>query len=47
METGESHHELLIEKARGKGYSNARGMRDLSKKPRFFLANQPQEIANT
>ena len=47
METGESHHELLIEKAREKGYSNARGMRDLSKKPRFFLANQPQEIANT
>lgn len=47
METGESHHDLLIEKAREKGYSNARGIRDLSKKPRFFLANQPQEIAIT
>jgi release factor glutamine methyltransferase len=41
METGELHHELLIGKAREQGYSNARGMRDLSKKPRFFLANRP------
>tara|TARA_Y100000588_G_C14200282_1_gene902126 strand:- start:829 stop:1716 length:888 start_codon:yes stop_codon:yes gene_type:complete len=41
METGELHHDLLIERARAAGFSNARGVKDLSKKPRFFLADQP------
>ena len=41
METGELHHELLIERAQEAGLSDARGMKDLSKKPRFFLAARP------
>ena len=44
METGELHHELLIERAQEAGLSNARGMKDLSKKPRFFLAARPSEV---
>ncbi len=43
METGELHHELLIERAQEAGLSNARGMKDLSKRPRFFLAARPLE----
>jgi release factor glutamine methyltransferase len=43
METGEFHHELLIERAQEAGLCDARGMKDLSKKPRFFLAARPPE----
>ena len=41
METGELHHELLIERAQEASLSDARGIKDLSKKPRFFLAARP------
>jgi release factor glutamine methyltransferase len=40
METGELHHEALIKRAQESGLSNAKGIEDLSKRPRFFLTEQ-------
>ena len=40
METGESHHDLLTERATAAGYIDSRGLKDLAKRPRFFLARR-------
>ncbi|MFP6885997.1 MAG: peptide chain release factor N(5)-glutamine methyltransferase, partial [Opitutales bacterium] len=40
METGESHHDLLAERATAAGYIDSRGLKDLAKRPRFFLARR-------
>ncbi len=40
METGEAHHDLLAEQATAAGYVDSRGLKDLAKRPRFFLARR-------
>lgn len=40
MESGEAHHDLLAEQATAAGYVDSRGLKDLAKRPRFFLARR-------
>ena len=40
METGEAHHDLLAEQATAAGYVDSRGLKDLARRPRFFLARR-------
>ena len=41
LETGESHHALLIELALQSGYLAPRGFDDLHGRPRYFFASKP------